>query len=88
MSDATYTSTATGNTFVFVSKKDTQTNAEKDCLSKGGHLAAFMSDKEQDEVESYYVTKVRSGACRAWCLAAQLPSCRCRCAAHAARAGG
>jgi hypothetical protein len=63
ISDTTYTSKMTGNTFVLVSTKATQATAEASCLSKGGHLAAFMSNLEQDEVERHFITQV-SWCCR------------------------
>jgi hypothetical protein len=48
--------------FMFFSTPLNQSMAQAECLKNGGHLAAYTSEAEQDEVEKYYVEQV---GCRA-----------------------
>ncbi len=49
-----YKSTVTNNTFTFNLGPGTQAAAEASCQTQGAHLAVFVSDAEQADVEAYY----------------------------------
>ncbi len=54
-----YTTKSTGNTFQLNLSSVDQATAQEQCQSYGGHLAAYVSNAEQTEVEQFYMdTKV------------------------------
>jgi hypothetical protein len=48
------TSNITGNVFQLYLNRSTQAAAEATCQAQGGHLAVYLSDYEQTEIESTY----------------------------------
>jgi hypothetical protein len=51
-----YTTTSTNVTFYFNATATDQASAEAACALSGGHLAAYTSAQEQNEVEQYYIS--------------------------------
>jgi hypothetical protein len=55
-----YTTKSTNTTFVLNLTAMDQSTAEQYCIDKGGHLAAYVSSVEQNEVEQFYIKNVSS----------------------------
>jgi hypothetical protein len=65
---------ATG--FTFHSDLKTADEAEEICKEEGGHLAYFLSESEQDNIEKWLVDMVgRSCSCQLSCALRGLPQC-------------
>jgi hypothetical protein len=52
-----YTTTSTNVTFYYNATATDQASAEAACALSGGHLAAYTSAQEQNEVEQFYISQ-------------------------------
>jgi hypothetical protein len=50
-----FTAPSTGNTFFLNTSYMNFSSAESACAASGGHLASFLSQQEQAEVEQFYI---------------------------------
>jgi hypothetical protein len=50
-----FTAPSTGNTFFLNTSYMNFSSAETACAASGGHLAAYISQQEQAEVEQFYI---------------------------------
>ncbi len=57
-----YTSDYNGNTYILNTRQLTQSQAQQSCNAAGGHLAAWVSNDEQADVEGYFAAQVSQPA--------------------------